>query len=68
MIDFINSNGKFERNILILLDNHNIGPDPAHKVFKVTGGSLLHNTWEFSDHLADMSKYCKIIDRRDGTF
>jgi hypothetical protein len=67
MLDFINSNGKFERNIVILLDNHNIGPDSAHKVFKVVGGGLLYNTWEFSGHLPSLSLYHKIIDRRNGT-
>lgn len=68
MVDFIDSNGKFLRNILILTANTKIGVDAAVHVFKIWNYSPAIHTWELVGLLPLISQYFKIIDRRDGTF
>lgn len=69
MVDFIDSNGEFDKSVLIIIANTRIGPDASVKVFKVFNKLIPgFHTWELVGHLPKLENIYKIIDRRDATF
>lgn len=64
-LTFVSNTGKLYKEVIILLEDFSVGPDPSIRVFKYTT-HCVWNTWEFAHSLETLSKFYTIIDRRVG--